>query len=367
MKIANILQPQVDALVRNVTQLTWTPDGDPAAYDCVRKQISGELVRKQDLTVITAAMGQLEGQPECKVLNEIVTHCCETFYLPDRVLSVIVVPVAFRMKSRMDGQVVIGEGRKRDLELLASMMVSHTQGNKVIFDTRLYDGAVLYGAQPNTLLNFLTKLEAGEVRPEGGPPACVLRSEAEPTWRVVYFVGVEVTDQSSKRSLNTETTQRLLHDWQYVPERALQECDAVIFNRVAVAQAKSHGAWYLSQGLQVGESVERGYKLQSLLANFEQGVSGVQLHYIHDKISSSVRLLVSSQLMTIEHKWDLYLDESLDGFLKALDTAIDLMIPAVDVVAKREVDAHEYRQIASANRLGWLLEERVSNNPLRGF
>jgi len=354
MSVTNIFDRQVDSLVDAVRRLVRSDGRDGAASDIVRKQVGGELMNYGRMQVVSGAMGELYGEPGCDLLKKAVRHHRETFYLPDRTLSAVVVPVAVRFKSRGAGDVQVVEAHPDEIDGLAQVVARKVGSNKVVFDTRLYEGTELFYFKPNEMLAFLQKLEAGERRPDGGPETTVVRSSAEPGWRVVYLLGVEVNEPGATLAMNTDEAQRLLREDRCHAEWALSEASGLlIFNNKATAEASCLGFWYVSRGVLEGETWLRGAQLYALMNGFDQGISGVKFRYALDEANHHVRLLITSALMTVEFRWKLLMGEGMEGFLDELDTVIAQLVPADDVLVKEEVPLYDYEKIARKAGLVW--------------
>lgn len=353
MVVTSLFETQVEQLANKVRRLAASSGRDEQAYNAVRRQVSGELMNQGKLEIVAGALGALDDGEGAELLTEIISHCHDHYYLEDRVLSAVVVPVTVRLKSRTDGGVLLSEAGERDLSTLTSRLQRQFGARKIVFDKRFYDGKSLFYGNPKKLMEFLERLEAGEDKPEGGPKSVVIRSKAEWEWEVVYLLGVEVLDQGQAQVLNEESSQREIVKFHHHAAWAISESDSVLFNTHVEAQAQCHGIYYLGQGLAIGEDLIRGYKLQSLLANFDQGVTGVKFHYMHDQLNFFVKLLISSHAMTVEYRWKLMGNESLDGFKSELKKAIDLVIPADDVLVIRELDQYDYEALARAEGLIW--------------
>jgi hypothetical protein len=353
MSVSSLFEHRIESLARDVRRLDAGNGADGSLYESVRRQVSGELMNRGRYEVVSATAGKLLGERGEDRLKEIVMHCSERLYLDDRVLTAIVVPVAVRLTSRRDGGVVLSEGRKEDLMHLAEIVQKRSGASKVVFDTHLYTGSALHVADPRKIFEVLKRLESGEELGDIGPKTHEVKSCAEPTWEMVYFLGVEVTKSGVKQCLNDLQTQRALKEWRSHAEWALTETETVLFNRTCVTDAKCHGIWYLNKGVSVGEDLMRTYKLKSVIANFDQGVKGVYFFYTHDVFGSQVKLLVSSHLMTIEYRWKILSGETLDGFKKALDEAIDLYVPNNEINEKQELDLFAYDEMAQKRGLEW--------------
>ena len=354
MNIEDIYTRQMRVLVERMRRLPAAAGPGDAAYEAVRQQVAGEYASKGRLEVTSAAIHELEGGPGGQRLQQIADHCGESFCLEDRMLSAVVVPVFVRMTSPADGDLVLSEGDQKYLASLAALLKSFTGSNKILFDHKLYEGSALYRRNPKKLLSYLLQLESGVESPADGPKTSQVKSAVEPSWAMRYFLGVEIANLYRPQWMNDESLQRKLMPYRYLGASALSQCTEVLRNPQVRAEAECTGAWYLNRGVRLGENLRRGYGLQQQLANFDMGEKGVEFHYTYDLMGSCVRLLVSSHLMTMEHRWKLFGGEPPTDFRQELDDAIALMVPADEVRHVREVDLFDYEAIAKAKGLSYL-------------
>lgn len=351
MTIKTLFEHQVAALVKDVSWLHQTQGLDQKTLQKIRKQVSGELVHQGRLQIASAALGEIEDEAACDRLHDITNHCSENFYLEDRVLSAIAVPVGFRMQSTASSDLTVGEGDTSNLSILEKVATAITSARRVILDKHLYDARALYYCNAKQLFHHLCHLEAGTPRTEEGPQPCLVRSDTHSTWHMVYFLGVQVTDLEGDRDLDALKTQRILGKWTHRAEWALTQSPQVTFTRGIQAQSQCHGLHYLGQGIRVGEDLIRGYRMQEALANFDQGDQGIKLFYTHEANAFRVSLMVVSHVMTIELWWKLMGSETLDGFREQLRQAIAVVFPADTVLALEQVELYDYQRLAREHGL----------------
>jgi len=355
MTVTHLFDHQVDALVNAVRALANSHGKDSAARDTVRKQVAGELMNRERPHVVHAALSGLYGEPGRELLERIVRHHRETFYIPDRTLSAVVVPIGVRFRSHGQGDVQLAAVRAETVDGLARALERELGSRKAVFDTRLYEGDPLFYCRPNQLLAFLRRLEAGEPQPEGGPAPTAIRSNSDPDWRLVYLLGVEVNEPGATPALNTDDAQRLLVGTRLHAEWALSEASGLRILRTASrADVRCLGFWYLNRGVLEGETWLRGAQLYALMNGFDQGIGGVKFHYARDESNGHVRLLITSDLMTVEYRWKLFSGEGMEGFLEELDTVIARLVAADGVLVKEEVHLYDYETIARKAGLVWV-------------
>ena len=355
MTVTHLYDYQVDGLVAAVHRLVRSNGQDMAAKETVRKQVAGELMNHGRLEVVSSALAELHGEPGCDILKEVIAHHRETFYLPDRTLSAVVVPIRVRFRSHGKGDVQVAAVQPETVDGMARTVARVVGSKKVVFDARLYEGTELFYFKPHRMLPFLEKLEAGERCPEDGPTPTVIHSSAEPEWRVVYLLGVEVNERGATPAMNTDDVQRALMDHRCHAEWALTEASGLmIFNSATTADARCLGFWYANRGVLKGDTWLRGAQLYALVNGFDQGTGGVRFHYARDESNGHVRLLITSDLMTVEYRWKLFSGEGMEGFLEELDTVIARLVAADGVLVKEEVHLYDYETIARKAGLVWV-------------
>jgi len=353
--IKTIFEHQVDALVKDVCRLHQSRGLDQKTYQKIRKQVSGELVNHGGLEIAAAALGGIDDEGACDRLKDIISHCSENFYLEDRVLSAIAVPVGFRMKSSASAALTLVEADANYLSVLEKMATRITNARHVVLGTRLFEGKTLFYCSANKLYQYLRHLEAGSQTTVEVPQPCTVKSDANPSWQMVYLLGVQVTDLNGERDVDTLETHRALGKWTHRAEWALTQNPRVLFTKGISAQAQCHGLHYLGQGLRVGEDIIRGYRLQTALVNFDQGDQGVKFYYVHVWTDFQVLLLVVSHVMTIEIRWKLMGAETLDGFREQLRQAIAVTMPTDTILAMEQVELYDYQKLARENGLSMML------------
>ena len=253
MSVTNIFSAQLESMLKKVRRLAASGRMDQAAYEAVRMQVSAEIMKDGRPDVVTAALGELNDAHAEHLLNEIITHCSETFYFPDRILKAIVVPVAVRVRANKEGELTLFEGREDDLATIATTIERKMGSRRVVFDNRLYPANNLYYARPRTMRDFLSKLEAGERQADGGPKSVTLNAQANSDWEMIYFLGVEILDPGAPACLNSEVAQRALYTFRSHAEWAIQESNQVLFNTRVNADAKCYGFHYVNEAVKIGE------------------------------------------------------------------------------------------------------------------
>ena len=134
MTVTHLFDHQVESLVSAVRALVRSDGKDGAALEIVRKQVTEELMNTECLPVVTAALGKLRDEPGAALLEQSVGHHRDTFYLPDRTLSAVVVPVAIRLTSRLDGDVQLSEVHQNYVDYIAREIEREVESRKLVFD-----------------------------------------------------------------------------------------------------------------------------------------------------------------------------------------------------------------------------------------
>ncbi len=257
MNVISMVDYRLKVQARTKKPVHATPDNDLALFQSFDWQADGELVFTQDLVTLPDSFAAQGGQGARTVPCLGQTDSQDHFSMRDGILSALVVPVAVRLQSLDKGELVIFHGVKEPLNALARVMAQRAGVRQVLFDSRLYEGVGLrlHGMQERP--DFWWHLRAQEECPDGGPRFANVRSQVQPQWKLVYFLGVEVTEPGAMLSLNEDQTQRDLWVARQYPERALSSHAAVARERRVSLDARCFGIWYLSHGLRVGDEILR--------------------------------------------------------------------------------------------------------------
>ena len=119
MPIRNLLDHQINALVQHTLRLDQSQGTDIAALTYVRNTVAHELLTKDNLEITAAALGQLTSESAVQCLQSMVNHCHDHYYLEDRVLSALVVPVTVRLQALKRAPFSMTSGDTSELRELA--------------------------------------------------------------------------------------------------------------------------------------------------------------------------------------------------------------------------------------------------------
>lgn len=348
MAIKTIFGNQVDALVRDINLLEYRQGSDTALFEKIRRLVSGELLNLGRLNVCSAAIGELEDEKAVDRFKAIIIHCSQHFYLEDRVLSAIAIPLSVRVKCPPGFAFTLKDAKEGSLAILAKIAGNLSGARQIYFDNRLFDGKSLFYCNAQKLSKHLRQLERGVKQPSEGLANCRVSSNAN-AWEMVYLLAGAVTDLHAP--LPIDQLQQVLGDWTHQASRSLEQHDQVVFSRGVTVQAHCHGFHYRHRGIEVGENAIRGCRLQTLFANFDMGEEDVKLYYVHDLNDSQVKLLVVSSAMTVQHCCKLMGDETLEGFRGELAIAIRTVFVGDQVTGAKEVSMYDYTNLAHAHGL----------------
>jgi hypothetical protein len=351
MTIRNLLDHQINALVQHALRLDQSQGTDITALTYVRNTVAHELLTKDNLEITAAALGQLTSESAVQCLQSMVNHCHDHYYLEDRVLSALVVPVTVRLQALKRAPFSMTSGDTSELRELAARLSHSLHASMVGFDSRFYGAASLYALPAKKLRDILLQLERGVLYPKGGPQPVKLHSSVEPQWHLVHFLGVEVTRLQQQRRLNDPAIQERIRPWLQHGAFAVDACDDIFLDRGLDATAQCDGVWYLNHGLKKGADCLRRQRLHAWVDDLAKGIGGIRMYYLVEPSLTLVRLMVVSQLMTVEFKWPLNADETVQDFLAALSAVASDLIPASDVLELTPLDAVAYVQLAHAQGL----------------
>jgi hypothetical protein len=343
-----LFNDQVDALVKDIHQLEFGQGADQALFQKIRRQVSGELLNLGRLEICSAAIGELHDENSVTRFRAIINHCSQHFYLQDRVLSALALPLSVRMKTAIDDPFTLKDADADHLHALAEVSKNLSGASRFQFDNRLFAGRTLFYCNARKLFAHLRQLEAGIQQPNEGLLHGHISTGTD-GWQVVYLLGVAVSDLQAP--LRIDELQQVLGNWTHLAAWSVEQHKQVVFSKGVTVQADCHGFHYLDRAVEVGENALRGHQLQSLLANLNPGDKYIKFYYVHDLVNFQVKLVVVSSAMTVEHKCKLMGAETLDGFRRELAIAINTVLGSHHALGVQEVSLYDYTQLAHTHGL----------------
>ena len=322
MRSQDIFEHQIRSLV-NLTQ-RWHATGgaDKALEGRVRDFVSMELLGRGNADVIARALGDLE-DAEADRLNGMVNHCSQTFYQTDAVWNAFAIPVAVRWHMQRHRIYLSKGGGGEYLKKLAAGIKQCVGSQAVMLDTSIYSAKALFMADPRKLHHNLQSLVFGPQRFTVAITSMELRSTSEPPWRMVYFLGVEVTGKNAQRRLHDPGVRDALQSYLHLGADAVTIPTSPKFDLGAHGETVCHHPLYLQDAIRFGEKALRGYKLRQLLEEIAQADKSVTLYYAFDPLQYAYELLVSGAWLTYEMRWRLFAGETMDEFLRDAETAME--------------------------------------------
>ncbi len=343
MTVKNMLDHQIAAMVADVNSLDNSGGSDAAALVRIRTTVSHELLNCEYMEITTRVLGAIENDSAAQRLLAIVNYCSEHFPVEGHILSAVVLPVSVKLRALDKNQMSINTGERGALRDLAASMVETVGARKVTFDTRLYSGAAIHQMKSRDLRAFLQQLDNGIFYPKDGPrPMDLHATSDDASWRLAYFLGVEVIDSGKSPSLNDWPVQLQSSGWCDHISAAIEYSDEVLFDEDVQAQVVSHGAFYIGHGLEAGDKGIRSIRIKEMLAAL--GTDGVQVQILCTQIenSSQVRTLMICPLLKLEHKWNLLRDETLAEFRRELEQLALAALSDFDPLCIVLMDDEEY-------------------------
>ena len=346
MVIGNLREHQISTLMDHVMRLDKSHGGDSVALGRIRSIVANELLNKDLMDVTITALGRLEQESAARRLLDIVDYCHSHFYFEDRVLSAILVPVSVRLTA-LDREIcAISKGDRDSLRDLAIAMTESTGATKIFFDTRFYEGRAIHLMPSRKLRDYLLQLEQGVFYPANGPQETSIFSEVDGKYRLVYFLGVEVTDLNKTRRLDDWPNQTASRSWYDYPSCAVECADEILFNAHVQAEAQSHGMHYFTRGLQQGERGHRSMRIAESLSMLGSQGKGVHLYCTRTLDEIQARTLAVGPQLSLELRWDLLQGESLWSFQQDLIRIAAEPLPDLDPASVIALEPDEYLAIA---------------------
>jgi hypothetical protein len=329
MRSQDIFEQQIRSLV-NLTQ-RWNATGgvDKALEARVRDFVSMELLGRANAEVIARALGDLD-DAEADRLNDMVNHCSQTFYRTDAVWNAFAVPVAVRWHMQRHRIYIAKSGGNEYLKELAAGIRQCVGAQAVMLDRSSYSAKALYMADARKLHDNLQNLVLGPQRFTAALPTTALRSASEPPWRMVYFLGVEVTAPNAQRRLHNPGVRDALQSYLHLGEEALTIPTSPKFDLGAHGDTVCHHPLYLRDAIRFGEKALRGYRLRQMLEEMAKAEKSVTLYYAFNSLGYSFDLLLSGAWLAYEMRWRLFTGETMDEFLRDTRVAVDAEVGRVE-------------------------------------
>lgn len=334
MRSQDIFEQQIRSLV-NLTQ-RWHATGgaDKALEVRVRDFVSMELLGRGNADVIARALGDLD-DAEADRLNDMVNHCSQTFYRTDAVWNAFAVPVAVRWHMQRHRIYIAKSGGSEYLQELAAGIRQCIGAEAVMLDRSIYSAKALYMADARKLHDNLQNLVLGPQRFTAALPTMALRSASEPPWRMVYFLGVEVTAPNAQRRLHNPGVRDALQSYLHLGEEALTIPTSPKFDLGAHGDTVCHHPQYLRDAIRLGEKALRGYRLRQMLEEIAKAENSVTLYYAFNSLGYSFDLLLSGAWLAYEMHWRLFTGETIDEFLLDTEVAVDAEVVRVECTMVR--------------------------------
>lgn len=150
-----------------------------------------------------------------------------------------------------------------------------------------------------------------------------LRSASEPPWRMVYFLGVEVTGLNAQRRLHDPGVRSALQSYLHLGAEALTIPTSPKFDLGARGETVSHHPLYLHDAIRFGEKALRGYKLRQLLEEIAKAEKLVTLYYAFNPLGYAFELLLCGAWLAFEMRWRLFAGETMEEFLQDAAMTVD--------------------------------------------
>jgi hypothetical protein len=317
---------------------------DEAAFVALRQAVAGELLNQDSMAVIVQAAELVEGRPEGDALRDAVHHSNQFFYMGDRTLAAVAVPLVIKAQTPARQSVTIWNGTENGQRAMEMVVKNTTGARSVHFDPCLYRTKDLVGARARDIRDHMLALERGEAgKRHFATPAQVVSKQA-PEWELVFFLGVAVYEQGDEMRLNEPEVVKQTRALARLAENAVLRNDPVSWAQELEVEARCFGFYYLYNALQRGEDNFRGHQLDSFIGNFDADPQYLDFSYSLDVDRRRVRLLVQSNKRAAEFVWNTWGgEEGTLAFRQVLDHIIADKVGDVRDVIELRLQAYEDR------------------------
>ena len=342
MSVIELAAKRAERVVVLARELDQCSGSDGAAKAHLRREVEGLLRNDRD-PVVPAVLKSLAGDPALGRVQRMIKRCENVFPREDCVHVAIAIAVSINLKSTRAGGCLISDGEQSAMRQVGEQLKRAMGARKVMFDRRIYRHGDLVGVAHARKDEYLQRLSCTTLGAGVEPLArqAVIRSTQEIRYDTVYFVGVAEFAHGGEDALESIEIRHRTKVWTKIIEFALDQSNPIAWTQGVDLKVKAETFRYLTDSLRAGKRMDRVNRLNEFVANFDQGVTGVDLRYCILREQKEIRLLASSHRMTAEHRWPMLDDGEQGGeFQIALNGAVETYVAEVNFVSELGEDKY---------------------------
>jgi hypothetical protein len=353
MRRQNFFEHQVQSLKGLVQRWHASGGTDISLEARVRGIVARDLMSVAGPEVTVRVLGELDVL-EADILQDMITLCSQSFLRTDAVWNAFAVPVAVQWHMQHHRIYIAKRAEPYYLNELAAGIRQCLGAERVVLDGAIYSADVLYRLSAHALHDQLQSIAMGGPRFTPRLQSMALRSASEPPWRMVYFLGLEITKPDATRRLHESGVQDALQSYLYLGADALTKSAAVTpaspaspkviskFELGAHGNTICHAPRYLFDAIHFGEKARRGYCLRQLLEEMAKVQKQFALYHAFNPGRFAVDLLLEGKWLAYEMQWKMFVAETVEDALRDVQSVIDAATASVhcDLI---ELDAEDFQ------------------------
>jgi len=364
----DFLERQVQTLKRLVERWHASGGADVILQARVRDAVAMDLLCLPRPEVVVRVLGELDVL-EADRLQDMIDLCSQTFYRNGETWNAFAVPVAVQWHMQPHRIFIAKRAQPHCMTELAAGIRQCLGAEKVVLDGAIYSANALYGLSAYALHDHLQVLANGTPRFTRGPQRMTLQSSSEPPWRMVYFLGVEITKPGGKRQFQDPGVQAALQPYLHWGADALTEgtpaesttaARPTKFEMGAHGQTICHAPRYLFDAIQFGEKALRSYHLRQIVEEVTKEEMAITLFHRFDPASFSINLLIKGRWLAFEMQWKLFVAETPEDALMDIHAVVEQCAPP-EKCQFAEVDFEGFRIQRRKTALGVCSIRRFKN------
>jgi hypothetical protein len=351
MRRQDFFEHQVQSLKGLVQRWHASGGTDLSLEARVRSVVAMDLLSVAGPRLSVRVLGELDVL-EADRLQDMITLCSQSFLRTDALWNAFAVPVAVQWHMQPHRIYIAKRAELHYLNELAAGIRQCLGAEKVVLDGAIYSAEVLYRLSAHALHDQLQAIAMGGRRFLPALQSMALRSASEPPWRVVYFLGLEITKPDAKRRLHESGVQDALRGYLHLGADALTKPVPVTsasptspkvlskFELGAHGNTICHEPRYLFDAIHFGEKARRGYRLRQMMEEMAKVQKQFALYHAFNPQKFAIDLLLEGKWLAYEMQWKLFVAETVEDALTDVQSVID--VAATNVHCKLiELDAED--------------------------
>lgn len=341
--MTTFVERKIQNIVDLARRLAVTRGGSERDFRLLREAVAGDILNGS-MRFVPEAMARVKSEPAYDMLHMMCSHCTQFFYIADRVIGIMAIPMEINLKSRVDGQARLDCASRHRIDSLARMLKISLEARELQIDHRLYASNDLIALNTAQVRDIGLALERGQPGRRFGPgPRIVSRQEG--CREVTYLVGVITHELNEAPPLLVDELRERAVQCLHLAKDAVDCSDAMAWSQGIACEIKVLGIAYLGKALALGDGGIKEARLLTFLDHIGQSGEGVSLWALEDGVRSKVALIAHDGSRYVEYVWSMRPGETFDSVTATINEV--LKRTSANLAFLHEIDEVEYAHLAT--------------------